>query len=150
MSESIDLQVPSLVLVSGLDRPSLAAATAAASSPGTDVIDVSGGLPPGADIGFVDALRPQAALPRHGVVTGIAPGNAKLRRKHLARMLLVEQKVEAALAVADRIAFIENGRIREHATPESLARDPEPLIKPSVMSISSTTQVHPEMPMNST
>ena len=44
-------------------------------------------------------------------------------------MLLVEQKVEAALAVADRIAFIENGRIREHATPESLAKDPEPLIR---------------------
>ena len=44
-------------------------------------------------------------------------------------LLLVEQKVEAALAVADRIAFIENGRIREHATPESLARDPEPLIR---------------------
>ena len=44
-------------------------------------------------------------------------------------MLLVEQKVEAALAVADRIAFIENGRILEHATPESLARDPEPLIR---------------------
>ena len=44
-------------------------------------------------------------------------------------LLLVEQKVEAALAVADRIAFIENGRIRAHATPESLARDPEPLIR---------------------
>ena len=44
-------------------------------------------------------------------------------------MLLVEQKVEAALAVADRIAFIENGRIREHATPGSLARDPEPLVR---------------------
>ena len=44
-------------------------------------------------------------------------------------LLLVEQKVEAALAVADRIAFIENGRILEHATPESLARDPEPLIR---------------------
>ena len=44
-------------------------------------------------------------------------------------MLLVEQKVEAALAVADRIAFIEDGRIRAHATPESLARDPEPLTR---------------------
>ena len=44
-------------------------------------------------------------------------------------LLLVEQKVEAALAVVDRIAFIENGRIRAHATPESLARDPEPLIR---------------------
>ena len=44
-------------------------------------------------------------------------------------MLLVEQKVETVLAVADRIAFIKNGRIREHATAESLARDPEPLIR---------------------
>ena len=44
-------------------------------------------------------------------------------------MLLVEQKVEAALAVADRIAFIENGCIAEHSTPEDLARDPEPLIR---------------------
>ena len=44
-------------------------------------------------------------------------------------MLLVEQKVEAALAVADRIAFIENGRVREHATPEDLARDPDPLTR---------------------
>ena len=44
-------------------------------------------------------------------------------------MLLVEQKVEAALAMADRIAFIENGRVREHATVESLARDPEPPIR---------------------
>ena len=44
-------------------------------------------------------------------------------------MLLVEQKVEAALSVADRIAFLENGRIAEYAAPEDLARDPEPLIR---------------------
>ena len=44
-------------------------------------------------------------------------------------MLLVEQKVEAALAVADWIAFIENGRVAGYATPEDLARDPEPLIR---------------------
>ena len=43
-------------------------------------------------------------------------------------MLPVERKV-TALAVADRIAFIENGRVREHATAESLARAPEPLIR---------------------
>ena len=42
-------------------------------------------------------------------------------------MLLVEQKVE--LAVADRIAFIENGRIQEHSTPGRLAKNPEPLIR---------------------
>ena len=44
-------------------------------------------------------------------------------------MLLVEQKVEAALRVANRIAFIEQGRIRGHATPQSLARDPAPLVR---------------------
>ena len=44
-------------------------------------------------------------------------------------VLLVEQKVDAALAVADRIAFIENGVICEHATAGGLARDPEPLMR---------------------
>ena len=44
-------------------------------------------------------------------------------------VLLVEQKVDAALAVADRIAFIEHGVVREHATAGSLARDPEPLMR---------------------
>ena len=40
-------------------------------------------------------------------------------------LLLVEQKVEAALAVADRIAFIENGQIRANTRrPESLAAGP--------------------------
>jgi branched-chain amino acid transport system ATP-binding protein len=38
--------------------------------------------------------------------------------------ILVEQRVEAALAVADRIAFIENGVARETATPAALRADP--------------------------
>ncbi len=42
-------------------------------------------------------------------------------------VLLVEQKVEAALRVADRIAFLENGEVRHEATPEELAAEPEPL-----------------------
>ncbi|MDP6815089.1 MAG: ABC transporter ATP-binding protein [Alphaproteobacteria bacterium] len=42
-------------------------------------------------------------------------------------VLLVEQKVDAALAVADRIAFLENGRLRQQASPAELAADPEPL-----------------------
>ncbi len=42
-------------------------------------------------------------------------------------VLLVEQKVEAALRVADRIAFLENGALRHEATPAALAADPEPL-----------------------
>ncbi len=42
-------------------------------------------------------------------------------------VIFVEQKVEAALAVADRIAFIENGTLRETTTPEALHADPTPL-----------------------
>ncbi len=42
-------------------------------------------------------------------------------------VLLVEQKVEAALMVADRIVFLENGAVRHEATPEDLTADPEPL-----------------------
>jgi branched-chain amino acid transport system ATP-binding protein len=38
--------------------------------------------------------------------------------------ILVEQRVEAALAVADRVAFIENGMARETATPAALRADP--------------------------
>ena len=42
-------------------------------------------------------------------------------------ILIVEQKVEAALRVADRIVFMENGTIRGESTPTSLAADPDPL-----------------------
>jgi branched-chain amino acid transport system ATP-binding protein len=41
--------------------------------------------------------------------------------------ILVEQRVEAALSVADRVAFIENGVVRETASPASLRADPSPL-----------------------
>ncbi len=44
-------------------------------------------------------------------------------------VLFVEQKVEAALAVADRIAFVENGTVRETATPAALHADPAPLYR---------------------
>ena len=42
-------------------------------------------------------------------------------------VLLVEQKIEAALKVADRIVFLEHGVIRHEALPEELQADPEPL-----------------------
>ena len=44
-------------------------------------------------------------------------------------VLLVEQKVEAALRVADRVVFLENGALCHEATPEALAADPEPLYR---------------------
>jgi branched-chain amino acid transport system ATP-binding protein len=42
-------------------------------------------------------------------------------------VLLVEQKVETALRVADRIAFLEHGCVQATATPEALHADPAPL-----------------------
>ncbi len=42
-------------------------------------------------------------------------------------VLLVEQKVDAALRVADRIAFLENGAVPHEALPRDLASDAEPL-----------------------
>ncbi len=43
-----------------------------------------------------------------------------------AAALLVTQKVEAALAVADRVAFDEHGAIKHEAAPAALDADPEP------------------------
>ena len=44
-------------------------------------------------------------------------------------VLFVEQRVEAALAVADRIAFLENGELRETTTAAALQADPAPLYR---------------------
>ena len=38
--------------------------------------------------------------------------------------ILVEQRVEAALGVADRILFVENGRSCESVAPEAVRADP--------------------------
>jgi branched-chain amino acid transport system ATP-binding protein len=38
--------------------------------------------------------------------------------------ILVEQRVEAALTVADRILFVENGRSRQTVSPEALRAEP--------------------------
>jgi branched-chain amino acid transport system ATP-binding protein len=48
---------------------------------------------------------------------------AALRERGVA-VLLVEQKVDVALAVADRIDFLDNGTIEETATPDELRADP--------------------------
>ncbi|MGH8673414.1 MAG: ABC transporter ATP-binding protein [Burkholderiales bacterium] len=51
---------------------------------------------------------------------------AQLRDRGVS-ILLVEQKVDAALQVADRISFLENGEVRHQALPAQLRADPEPL-----------------------
>ena len=44
-------------------------------------------------------------------------------------ILLVEQKVDAALRVADRVVVLENGRVVHEATPAALAADPDVLLR---------------------
>jgi branched-chain amino acid transport system ATP-binding protein len=44
-------------------------------------------------------------------------------------VLLVEQKVDAVLRVADRVALIENGSIVREATPAALAAEPDVLLR---------------------
>ena len=44
-------------------------------------------------------------------------------------ILLVEQKVDAVLRVADRVALIENGRIVREATPAELVAEPDILLR---------------------
>ncbi|MCP5153167.1 MAG: ABC transporter ATP-binding protein [Ectothiorhodospiraceae bacterium] len=51
---------------------------------------------------------------------------ARLRDRGVA-VVLVEQKVDAVLGVADRVVFVENGRTVHWSTPAELAADPEPL-----------------------
>ena len=75
-------------------------------------------------------LEPQVLLldePTEGLMPSmidkIRETVAKLRDLGVST-ILVEQRVEAVLAVADRVAFIENGRNRETMTAEALRADP--------------------------
>ncbi|MGI9301996.1 MAG: ABC transporter ATP-binding protein [Gammaproteobacteria bacterium] len=43
-------------------------------------------------------------------------------------VLLVEQKVDAVLRIADRVVFLENGSLPHESTPQALEEDPEPLL----------------------
>lgn len=44
-------------------------------------------------------------------------------------ILLVEQRVDAALEVADRVALMENGSVRYESTPGELASNPDVLLR---------------------
>lgn len=50
-------------------------------------------------------------------------------KDHQVGVLLVEQKINAAFKVADRVALMENGSIRYQSTPTELTSNPEILIK---------------------
>ncbi len=67
---------------------------------------------------------------------GLQPSMIRMIRDTVAAMraegvaiVLVEQRVEAVLSLADRVAFIENGRGREAVTPAELRADPTLLHK---------------------
>ncbi|MGA1598681.1 MAG: ABC transporter ATP-binding protein [bacterium] len=47
----------------------------------------------------------------------------RLRRENVG-VLLVEQKIEGTLRVADRVLFLENGLLKAESTPDALAQDP--------------------------
>lgn len=64
---------------------------------------------------------------------GLQPSMIALIRKTVTRLrddgvavLLVEQRVDTALAVADRIAFVAGGRVAETRTVAELTADPAP------------------------
>jgi branched-chain amino acid transport system ATP-binding protein len=44
-------------------------------------------------------------------------------------VLLVEQKVDAVLRVADRVAIIESGRVVRETTPAELSAEPATLLR---------------------
>ncbi|MFQ5438658.1 MAG: ABC transporter ATP-binding protein [Paracoccaceae bacterium] len=64
-----------------------------------------------------EGLQPSmVTLLREAIVT--------LKRQGVA-IVLVEQRVDAVARIAERIAFVENGRLALMTTPDALAQDPE-------------------------
>jgi len=62
------------------------------------------------------------------LVEAILGAIARLRGSGVA-VLLVEQRVDLALRVADRVVFLQNGVAAHEALPAALEKDPEPLYR---------------------
>jgi branched-chain amino acid transport system ATP-binding protein len=94
--------------LSGGEQEMLAVARALCLEPAVLLLDEpTEGLMPSMIAAILDTVR---LLRTQGVAT-----------------ILVEQRVEAALSVADRVAFIENGTVKETCDVPSLRSDPTPL-----------------------
>jgi len=79
--------------------------------------------------------RPRVLLldePSEGLMPSLVERLLQTTRALRARevgILLVEQKVDAALRISDRVALMENGSVRYESTPAALAAEPEVLLR---------------------
>ena len=80
-------------------------------------------------------LRPKVLL-LDEPTEGLQPSMIALIRDVVAKMkqegiaiILVEQRVDAVLSIADRVAFIDNGRTMETTTPADLKDNPDKLAR---------------------
>jgi branched-chain amino acid transport system ATP-binding protein len=89
---------------------------------------------------MVATARALCAAPRYLLMDepteGLAPAlvqtvldTVRSLRSRGVGVLLVEQKIDAALSVADAVAVMEDGRVRLQAAPRDLAVDSEALLK---------------------
>ena len=70
--------------------------------------------------------------PSEGLMPSLVERLLQTTRSLTARgvgVLLVEQKIEAALRVADRVVLLENGSVRYESTAAALASEPEVLLR---------------------
>ena len=103
-------------------------------------LDRQAGTLSGGEQQMVATARALCADPRYLLMDepteGLAPAlvqtvldTIRSLRSRRVGVLLVEQKIDAALSAADTVAVMEDGRIRLQATPRDLAADPELLLK---------------------
>ena len=96
---------------------------------------LSGGQQQMLAMGRALCLRPRVLLldePGEGLQPSMVARvveTVRLLREQGVAVLLVEQRVETLLGVADRVVFIENGRTLHEATPAELREDPAPLYR---------------------
>ena len=70
---------------------------------------------------FVLELRTDQVIKRR--IESVKDNLGQTLRDAGVAIILVEQRIDAVLALSDRVQFIENGHSREVVTPEDLRKD---------------------------